>query len=106
MKNCGIINAVAGYGLRTVRIAAIIMTRAAYLRSRVAAVSGYGCGMRDFEGLQKKGKKSITARNVRSLFAEAGKKRNTLSFFRVAAGLVNSVERSGTAINLSSGKSW
>ena len=69
MKNCGIINAVAGYGLRTVRIAAIIMTRAAYLRSRVAAVSGYGCGMRDFEGLQKKGKKSITARNVRSLCA-------------------------------------
>jgi len=38
-------------------------------------------------------------------FSEAGKKRITFSLFSKSAGLVNSVERSGTAIKQSSGKS-
>ena len=45
-----------------------------------------------------KGEKS-SPREMTALFSEAGKKRITFSLFRVSAGLVNSVERSGTAIN-------
>ena len=51
-----------------VRGTAFIRDNAAYSPlGGVAGFAGYGCGMRDFEGLQKKGSKSITARNVRSL---------------------------------------
>ena len=71
----------------------------------VAVVSRGMASVCRFSGDYGKKGVNLSLREMSAPFAEAGKKRIMVSLFRVSAGLVNSVERSGTAIKQSSGES-